>query len=234
MILYHAIWDMVYLFGCRIDWYVGIAGQFWQQFICMGFILISGFSFMLGKNPYKRALIVFLSSISVSIVSFVLFPEWRIEFGILSLLSFSIFITALFKNIIVKMNPKIGIVISLVLFILTKNMASGYLGLADFFVIKLPKWLYQKGILTYLGFASPDVRYGDYFPIIPWYFLFILGVFLFLFIFKKTDGKYELGSFFKKRIAGLDTIGRHSLIIYLCHQPIIYVLLMLIFKMLSF
>uniref|UniRef100_UPI0040258421 heparan-alpha-glucosaminide N-acetyltransferase domain-containing protein n=1 Tax=Faecalibacterium sp. TaxID=1971605 RepID=UPI0040258421 len=43
MMLYHACWDMMFLFGIWMDWYAGMPGRLWQQSICWVFILLSGF-----------------------------------------------------------------------------------------------------------------------------------------------------------------------------------------------
>ena len=34
MMLYHACWDMMFLFGIWMDWYIGWPGRLWQQSIC--------------------------------------------------------------------------------------------------------------------------------------------------------------------------------------------------------
>lgn len=44
MMLYHGMWDLVYLFGVRAPWYGSWQGELWQQSICWVFILLSGFS----------------------------------------------------------------------------------------------------------------------------------------------------------------------------------------------
>lgn len=31
MMLYHACWDMMFLFGIWMDWYAGMPGRLWQQ-----------------------------------------------------------------------------------------------------------------------------------------------------------------------------------------------------------
>lgn len=33
MMLYHACWDMMFLFGIWMDWYAGMPGRLWQQAI---------------------------------------------------------------------------------------------------------------------------------------------------------------------------------------------------------
>lgn len=39
MMLYHGMWDLVYLFGVRAPWYGSWQGELWQQSICWVFIL---------------------------------------------------------------------------------------------------------------------------------------------------------------------------------------------------
>lgn len=34
MMLYHGMWDLVYLFGVRAPWYGSWQGELWQQSIC--------------------------------------------------------------------------------------------------------------------------------------------------------------------------------------------------------
>ena len=59
MIAYHAIWDLVYLYNFKWDWYRSERGYIWQQGICWTFIFLSGFCLPLGKRPVKRGVTVF-------------------------------------------------------------------------------------------------------------------------------------------------------------------------------
>ena len=38
MVLYHALWDVVHLFGVQLTWYDSPFGYVWQQSICYTFI----------------------------------------------------------------------------------------------------------------------------------------------------------------------------------------------------
>ena len=55
MMLYHACWDMMFLFGIWMDWYAGMPGRLWQQTICWVFILLSGFCVPLWVASYLAA-----------------------------------------------------------------------------------------------------------------------------------------------------------------------------------
>jgi len=63
MILYHAIWDLVYLYGFDWQWYLGPVGTLWQQAICWTFILVSGFCLPLSSHPVQRGVEVSLAGL---------------------------------------------------------------------------------------------------------------------------------------------------------------------------
>lgn len=65
MMLYHACWDMMFLFGIWMDWYIGWPGRLWQQSICWVFILLSGFCVPLGHRTLKRGAQVFAAGCMV-------------------------------------------------------------------------------------------------------------------------------------------------------------------------
>ena len=86
MIAFHGMWDLVYLFGVKADWYAGTPKYIWQQFICWSFILLSGFCWKLSRNHLRRGALVFGGGAVVSLVTCLLMPENRILFGILTCL----------------------------------------------------------------------------------------------------------------------------------------------------
>lgn len=54
MVLYHLIWDLVYLFKVPLFWYHTNAAYIWQQSICWVFILLSGFCWSMEKRNLKE------------------------------------------------------------------------------------------------------------------------------------------------------------------------------------
>lgn len=95
MMLYHACWDMMFLFGIWMDWYAGMPGRLWQQTICWVFILLSGFCLPLGHRPLRRGLIISGAGVLVTAVTLLFMPEDRVVFGVLTLLGAAMLITGL-------------------------------------------------------------------------------------------------------------------------------------------
>lgn len=128
MVLYHGVWDLVYIFGIDLRWYKSDVGYIWQQSICWLFILLSGFCFSLGKHKLKRAATVFLSGTLITVVTDIFMPYNRILFGVLTLLGSCMFIILLIDRFLKKINPYLGLCTSFLIFLLTRNVNDGYLG----------------------------------------------------------------------------------------------------------
>lgn len=225
MILYHMVWDLVYIFGVNIPWYQTQAAYVWQQSICWTFILLSGFCWSLGKRKLKRGLQVFGASVLISMVTLIAMPENRVLFGVLSLIGTAMLLMLPLEYIFKKIPPYVGIMVSFGLFMLTRNVNDGYLGVGDRTWLVLPDAWYANWWTAYIGFPAADFWSTDYFSVIPWIFLYWTGYFLY-----RAADRYGVMHWFSGiRIRFLEVIGRYSLEIYLLHQPVIYGVLYVIF-----
>lgn len=225
MVFFHATWDLVFLYDVKLSWFNNHFAHLWQQSICWSFILLSGFCFPIGKKKLRRGLEVFGASLLVTVVTLIFMPENRVLFGILSTLGFFMILSALLDNTLKKINPYIGFILMFTLFVLTKNVNDGFLGFEKWNFYQLPSKLYSNLFTAFLGFPTDEFFSGDYFSVFPWIFLFWCGYFLHG-IFTKLDWLKHLSPF---RITPLEWLGRHSLVIYMLHQPIIYGALYLFF-----
>ncbi len=221
MVLYHGMFDVVWLFGHDISWYKGLPGYLWQQSICWVFILVSGAALHYGKHTLRRALTVLGCALVVSLVSFIAMPEQRVMSGILHMLGLSMLLYVPLRRPLQKVPPLLGLLLCSALFLLTKTLPWGYLGFADTALWALPEALYQTPFLFPLGFPGPGFFSGDYFPLLPWFFLFLAGYFGWALLKPKVSatppGKNPL-----------EWAGRHSLLIYMLHQPLLYGLCLLL------
>lgn len=123
MMLYHACWDMMFLFGIWMDWYAGMPGRLWQQTICWVFILLSGFCVQLGHHTLRRGAQVFGAGALVTAVTLLFMPEDRVIFGVLTLLGSAMLLTDLLEKPLRRIPPAAGFAISAVLFALTRNVS---------------------------------------------------------------------------------------------------------------
>ena len=226
MIVYHTMWDLVYLFGVSVPWFKTDAEFLFQQSICWSFVLISGFCWHLGKRKVRRSLIVLACSLVLTVVTAIVIPEQIILHGVLSLIGTAMLVTIPFDKIFKKVYPLLGIVTSFLLFLLTYDVNNGFVSIAGQKFFELPENLYINTVTAFFGFPHDAFYSSDYVPILPWIFVFFIGYFIYTLLEKKN--KLNLLSRFKCK--PIEFIGRHSLEIYMIHQPIIYCILFFIFK----
>lgn len=224
MILYHGIWDLVYIFGWNLSWFQTQGAYLWQQSVCWMFILLSGFCWSLGKQKLKRGLVVFGAGILVSVVTIFIMPGERIVFGILNFLGSCMLFMIPMEKLLKKIKSEIGILGCLVLFFVFRNVNRGYLGADGIFSMELPQKWYQNYLTAYFGFPEKSFFSTDYFSVFPWIFLFMTGYFLYQFLKEKEVLEKTLN--LKIRFYVFEILGKKSLLVYLCHQPIIYLVLM--------
>ena len=227
MILYHTCWDLVFLFGKRIPGYTGTGGYVWQQSICWTFILLSGFCWSLGHHHLKRGLLVFGSGLLITVVTLLAMPESRVVFGVLILIGSCMLLLIPIEKFLLKIRTEAGLAGSFLLFLLFRNVNTGHIGFEKWNIIRLPDSFYRNLLTTYLGFPRRGFFSTDYFSLLPWFFLFVTGFYLYQLVQKKD----MMGKLFSWRIPVFDVIGRHSLLIYLLHQPIVFGISWLFFRM---
>lgn len=105
MILYHALWDAVFLYGAEIGWYRSTAGFLWQQSICWSFILLSGFCTALGSRPFRRGWTVFGCGLIVTAVTLFVLPNEPIIFGVLTFLGSAMLLSGFAKPLLDRVSP---------------------------------------------------------------------------------------------------------------------------------
>lgn len=116
MMLYHGMWDVVFLFGVTQKWYTGLPGFVWQQSICWVFLLLSGFCLPLGHHPFRRGAVVFGAGALVTAVTLLFLPEDVVWFGVLTLLGSSMLLTAALDPLFRRVPPSAGVAVSALLF----------------------------------------------------------------------------------------------------------------------
>ena len=230
MIAYHGMWNLVYLFGIHAPWYNDTPGYLWQQFICWSFILLSGFCWSMSRNHLKRGLMVFAGGIVVSLVTGIFMPENRILFGILTCIGSCMLLLIPLEKGLKKIPAAAGAALSFSAFFLLRNCASGTLGFENLVICRLPEFLYRNNLTAFFGFPHASFFSTDYFSLLPWFFLFLTGFFLFR-ITSQAGWNEKL--FAKGQFPLLNFLGRHSLIVYLLHQPVLYGLSTLYFYFLT-
>src|SRR3989338_1352996 len=181
---------------------------FWWLFprvVAGTFILVSGIaayiSYQKKKNSthrIKRGAVIFGWGLALTAATFLLVPSATIWFGILHLIGLSVMISPLFMKLGRK-NLIIGLALALIGFYLNNP------------IVDTP-------LLMPLGFLPPNFTTLDYFPLLPWFGVFLIGLFIGEKLYTKGKRRFKIK---EPRFEIINLFGRHSLFIYLIHQVVL-------------
>lgn len=224
MIFYHGFLSVYEVLGLEVANFLFEFFTPVEPIFASTFILLSGMMCGFSHSNILRGLKCFGVAMAITAVTFVgssFLGDITIRFGILHLLGFSMMFCGIFNFVFKRINKWVGLIIALLLFFVFYGVPNDYPDVVGIRNIIPEHWYLCENIYP-LGITAPRFFSADYFPIFPWTFMFIAGYFLYKFNIPKKYSKI----FAPKRIKPLGFLGRHALLIYVVHQPIVYLICM--------
>ncbi|MGI6077180.1 MAG: heparan-alpha-glucosaminide N-acetyltransferase [Fastidiosipilaceae bacterium] len=225
MIFYHFVYDVQVIYYGNGGWPLLSTSRIWQQYICWTFIFVSGYVWAWSwRKIFQRGLILNLLGLGITAVTVLVMPEEAIYFGVLNLIGCSIWLMGLVERGTRNWRPWLGAFLAFILFLLCYEVPWGSFGLGIFhptLAIDLPKTLYSSIIFVPLGLPPASFSSSDYFPLLPWFWLFVTGHF----VRQGLSRIKNLENILRTQIPVLSSWGRYTLPIYLLHQPLLILFL---------
>ncbi len=206
-IVVHLIFDLVDGYGL-VSWEYPDIVLFLFDWGGIIFLLISGTCATLGSRSVRRGLIVFGCGMLCTAVTHVmanmdmLSNLMVIRFGVLHCLGVCMILWFVFKRLPTALLAILGAVFIVLGFYLASLTVSSHR-------------LYPLGLM-YPGFGS-----GDYFPIFPNLGYFLIGAVIGRLLYRKKESLLPRINKQNPILRFLQFCGKHSLWIYLLHQPIL-------------
>ena len=213
MIGFHLAYDLVYLYGL-----VGLNTplaqrifQFFDNWAGAPFLFLSGLCVTFSSRPVRRGLQVFGCGMVITAVTagmYVLQLADKgiiIYFGVLQCLGVCMLLWQVFRKLPKGALLAIGIVLA---------AAGLYLKFGDTRPVDFP-WLIPLGIVNW-GFTS-----SDYFPLLPNFGYFLIGAFLGHTFYRERTTRFPAVNPERPLIRFFSFFGKHSLFIYMLHQPVL-------------
>jgi uncharacterized membrane protein len=219
MIIFHTLFDLNF-FGIAT---VNVSFGFWRYFAYATaslFLLIVGISLTISRaraathltvpGLFRKFLLrgagILCCGLLVTVATWWYLREGFIIFGILHLIGVSLMIAPLFFRFR-QWNWLLGLLI----------IGAGW-GIST---VSGPIWLLP------LGLHPPAFWSIDYTPILPWFGLVLIGLAAGEWLYPGGRQRFSLPPISNPTGSALTLLGRHSLVIYLVHQPVLVVLLSL-------
>lgn len=216
MIGVHLVYDLTVLYKL-ITWQPPDIFVFVQRWGGLLFLLLSGICVTLGSHSARRGIIVFAAGLVVSAVTYGMYrfgfagKSIVIYFGVLHCLGVCMLLWVCFRKL-----PWWALAIL--------GLALVALGLYFQTLTVENPWLFPLGLET-SSFAS-----SDYFPVLPNFGYFLLGAVLGKTLYRRKETLFPGANPQNPILRFLRWMGRHSLWIYLLHQPILNGICMLILE----
>lgn len=216
MTLFHLCYDLRFLYGFDLTFFRPPFQDIWRASISWTFLFIAGCMCSFSRDGLKRASRYLLAALAIFVVTSVAAVDTPINFGIIFCMGACTLIEYLLQK--AQASPEgwtIGLILFLI-FIVLRGVPLGYIGLFGQ-TIALPRWLYATPYLSFLGFPGPDFASGDYYPVIPFVFMYLTGT-----AFGRMWRKEGYPAWFQGiSCRPLEWVGQHALPIYILHQPAI-------------
>ncbi len=189
MVFYHWFYDLAAV-KVAPDWIIyNPVFNVLQPLFAGLFIFIAGVSSQFSRNNLKRGLLLVACAAIVSLVTYL--NGTLVWFGIIHFMAVAVLLYWLLEKLKITFP-----------FVFISAFVFGYFGLTHF-----PTEAMAEAFPTY-----------DYFPIIPWGYVFFLGVYCGRPI---KEGKWPKW-FYETKVPFFPKVGRQTLLIYMVHQPIVY------------
>lgn len=202
MVTYHFLFDLALFRVITWQQMFSTPLNILQKAACCSFILLAGISSRLSRSNLRRGLFLLAAGWAVELAAAVV--GQTIRFGILQFLGCAMLIYHWTKGYLQRLPGAVLAALSAALFFLSDAVTHA--------VTSPVSWLYP------LGFIHPGFYSADYFPLLPWLFLFLLGTVLGGWCLAHRDQPP-----LNLRLPRAVTFpGRHSLLIYLLHQPLLF------------
>lgn len=206
MIVFHLLFDLNEIFGYPVQYNSG-AYYLIGKLSAVMFIMISAISCSFSRSNVRRALKFAVVAAMITFATYLYNRDLVVVFGIIHFLTLSILLYPLFRNMDKYLLIALGTIIIIV---------GQYLGM-----------LTAGNNLLFL-FNYTDIYWAssDYYPLFPWFGVFLYGVSVGKFLYQER--RSLIGPVSEKNI--LAYLGRHTLVIYLIHQPVLIILIGVIRK----
>lgn len=216
MVLFHFCYDLRFIYGFDLDFFRPPFQDVWRASISWTFLFIAGCMCSFSRNGYKRSLRYLAAAAAIFVVTTIVAVDVPISFGIIFCMGASTLIESFLshRGVVLKGLPTAALL--LVAFIAFQGVTRGYIGFGPL-IVHLPRALYATPYLSFLGFPGGGFASGDYYPILPYTLMYLVGA---------SVGRHlrETGFpslFYNVECKPLAFVGRHALPVYLIHQPVL-------------
>ena len=219
MVAFHACYDLVYLAGVPIPWFSGLLRDVWRASISWTFLFVAGCMCRHSHSNLARGLRLLALALGIYVVTSVAGVDTPISFGIIFCLGACGVVAALLDRMGALPTGGLAAALLLLAFLSLLGLPHGTIGLGTL-QVEVPRALYETPWLSWLGLPGPGFASGDYYPVLPYLLIYLAGA--------AAAGAWSRRGYpawsRDASAPALEFVGRHALVIYVVHQPLLLML----------
>ena len=210
------VFDVLYVLNLLGIQNTGVPGPYhgfwwWIARVNAGvFIFLAGVSLTISRSRAKkmsgfrlRGLQIFGWGMVITLLTWLVFPEEYVIFGILHFFGIAFILAPFFLGF-----RYIDLIVGVVL------LALGICLLEQRVLVDFP-WLLWLGLMPHHFYTL------DYFPLLPWFGLLLVGMFGGKMLYPQGSRGFYIPEFSHPLASALTFPGRHPLVMYIAHWPIL-------------
>lgn len=211
VILYHLMFDLVYFAGMAIN----LQAVVWDILAILSagtFIFVSGISASISYYKHRetadplgvaalRSLKLLGLALCISLSTYIMAPNEMIYFGILHFLAVAgIIAYFLMRSLYAIIATALAVVLAMPY--IEHSYVSHY-------------------YLLWLGIKPYNFATLDYFPLIPWLAIFCIGMAIGVMLYPQGTSRVQFAHSNSRLVRSCAYLGKHTLLLYMVHQPIL-------------
>lgn len=217
VVLHHALFDLDAFFGVPVPLLASPGFQRVRVCFAGAFFVLSGVSCAFSSDPLRRGAQTLAAGCLLTVATGLFLPGQLIRFGVLHCLGACRILWVLFGKKAAAAHPRLFSALCGYGLLACGRLSQGVLLLPPFGKFFVP----EIAGLGWLGFPDPSYQSADLFPLLPWAGVYLLGGALGERL-RRADFPKWLGL---DPCPALSFLGRHTLTVYLLHQPVLFLLL---------
>ena len=216
MVLFHLCYDLKFIVGAEIGWFEPPLQDVWRCSISWTFLMVAGCMCTLSRNNLRRALEYGAVALAVWAATSVAAVDTPISFGIIYCMAACTLVAWALQRLSALPRGYLAAALLFLGFLALLGLSDGTIGFGPWSV-RLPNEVMSLEGLAWLGIPSPTFASGDYYPLLPYLLVYLSGAAL--------GGAWKRGGYpvwaRKARLEPINSVGRHALLVYVLHQPVI-------------
>ena len=214
MVLFHLCYDLTQLSGVDLPWFRPPLEDVWRASISWTFLFVAGCMCPLSRSNARRALQYGLVALAIWLVTTMVAVDTPISFGIIYCMAACTLVAYALQRLRALPCGYLAAAVLLVSFLALQGLSQGTV---LFGLVKLPSVLYGSEWLSWLGLPGPSFASGDYYPLLPYLLIYLVGAALGT---RWAESGYPEWAK-RANVPPLSFVGRHALLVYVVHQPVL-------------